>query len=118
MTVFTLFTVIFIINEIYYLFNREKLLKKFSDKDIDTYTKFDMIYYAINPVYWVWLIIGLFTSYSPFILAVISLPLIKFLIITFKSEIANKYYDITSAIIKIVILAAILYTYLSGLLLL
>lgn len=118
MLVFTLFTIIFIINEIYYLFNREKLLKKISEKDINTYTRFDMIYYAINPVYWVWLVIGLFTTYSPFILAVIFLPLIKFLIITFKSDVANKYYDITSAIIKIIILFTILYTYLSGLLLL
>ena len=85
---------------------------------MDSYNRYDLLYYASKPVYWVWLIIGLFTIYYPLMITILILPTIKFLVILFRSDKINKYYDIVTSIIKIIALLLILSNYLGLFLLL
>lgn len=59
-TFFYIFLSLFIWNEIYYLYNREKLDINFKNKDIESISNTDVLFYFTRLLLWIFIIIGLF----------------------------------------------------------
>lgn len=76
-TFFYTFLLVFILNEVYYLFNRERLDVNFKNKDIESTTKLDVIYYLTRVMYWSWMIVGLTSGLSYLFMILISFRFIK-----------------------------------------
>ena len=107
-TFFYTFLIVFIWNEIYYILNKHRLSLNFKNKDIESTTILDVIYYFTKVLYWIWLIAGMFSSLSPYFIALFSLGSIKF--ITFKSKRKHLYvlFDNIIPVVSVLILGIIL----------
>ena len=68
---------IFIIMEVYYVHNKNKLDTKYKNWDISKVRIFDIFYYALRIFYYIWLLFGLFTSKSFLFIIMISCILLK-----------------------------------------
>lgn len=75
-TFFHIFLSLFIWNEIYYLYNRERLDINFKNKDIQSTTGVDVFFYLTRFLLWVSIIIGLFISPISFSI-LLSIKLLK-----------------------------------------
>jgi hypothetical protein len=107
-TFFYTFIIVFIWNEIYYIKNKHRLSLNFKNKDIESTTVFDIFYYFTRLLYWIWLIVGIFTSLSPYFIILFSLVIIK--LITFKSRKKSLYviFDNIFPILSVFLLGVIL----------
>jgi len=107
-TFFYTFLIVFIWNEIYYILNKHRLSLNFKNKDIESTTILDVIYYFTKVLYWIWLISGMFSSLSPYFIALFSIRFIKF--ITFKSKRKYLYvlFDNIIPVVSVLILGIIL----------
>jgi hypothetical protein len=107
-TFFYTFLIVFIWNEIYYILNKHRLSLNFKNKDVESTTILDVIYYFTKVLYWTWLIAGMFSSLSPYFIILFSLVFIK--LITFKSKKKYLYiiFDNIFPILSVSILGIIL----------
>jgi hypothetical protein len=64
--IFYLLSIIFIWNEAYYIFNKERLSNLFENRDIIGLTKVDVVFYFVKALYWIWTIVGLFSGVTYF----------------------------------------------------
>lgn len=76
-TIFYLFSVLFILSEIYYVFNKIRLDRNLKNRDIEAINKLDIVYYLSRPASWIWLIIGLFTPMNSLFMLIVGLYLLK-----------------------------------------
>jgi len=104
---FYTFLLSFIWNELYYILNRKRLNTNFENKDIDSMRKMDLIYYSIRVLYWIWMIIGMFSGMSTFFIILFSLGFLKFPLYHTSSKI-YKIYDYILPFSSIIILVLIL----------
>lgn len=65
-SIFYIFLLVFIWNEIYYIKNKKKLDSNFKLRPIESLTKIDRLFYFIRVIYWLSIIIGLFSTMSLF----------------------------------------------------
>jgi hypothetical protein len=107
-TFFYLLSIVFILNEIYYIQHKHRLSLNFKNKDIESTTVFDIFYYFTRLLYWIWLIVGIFTSLSPYFIILFTLVTIKLL--TFKSKKKSLYviFDNIFPILSVFFLGVIL----------
>ena len=102
--VFYLVLVLFILNEIFYLSNKNRLDIFFKKKDPSKIKKIDIIYYLIKVASVIWPFFGLFSSFKGLFLIVISLGLSKFLFYHF----SKRFYDVYVNIYPLLIISAYL----------
>ena len=76
-TFFYTFLIVFIWNEIYYITNKHRLSLNFKNKDLESTTILDVVYYFTKVLYWIWLIIGIFSSLSTYFIILFTLVSIK-----------------------------------------
>jgi hypothetical protein len=103
----SLIILLFIINNIYFLKNRDYLQKNFSEKN--NIRLLDVLYYYINLLYYVFVFIGLFTDYKLYFYILTITYLLKFPLY----HINRKIYQIFSYFyphITIIILLTLLYS--------
>lgn len=61
-TLFYIFSSLFIWNEIYYLYNRDRLDINFKNKDIESTPVTDFLFYFTRLLMWIFIVIGLFIN--------------------------------------------------------
>jgi hypothetical protein len=99
-------SILFAINEIYYLRNKKGLDIKFKERDIESTTRLDLIYYLLRFVSWIWIILGIFEGSSSLFLVVFVLSFIKFPL--FHISLRCYYWWIyISSVIRIVLLTTL-----------
>ena len=103
----SLLILLFIINNIYFIKNRDYLQQKFSEKnDIKL---LEVLYHYINLLYYVFVFIGLFTEYKLFFYSLFIIYLLKFPLY----HINKKIYRVFSYLyphITVIILLVLLYS--------
>ena len=77
MIIFYLFSLFFIANEIFYVFNKTRLDTYFVDKEISSIPKWDIYYYIFRILFWIWLFIGIFTTQYTLFITLICAILLK-----------------------------------------
>lgn len=75
---FYTFLIVFIWTQIYGVINKIRLDTNFKNKDIKSVTKLDFIYYLTKFLYWVWILVGLFSSLWILFLVLLILEASKF----------------------------------------
>jgi hypothetical protein len=105
---FYIFLITFIWNEVYYMLNKHRLNINFKNKDIESTTKLDLVYYLTKVLYWIWLIVGMFSNLSPYFIILLSLVIIK--LVTFKSKKKSLYviFDNIFPLLSILLLGIII----------
>lgn len=104
----------FIWNDLYYMLNKHRLNINFKNKDIKSTTILDLFYYFTKVLYWIWLIVGIFSPLSIYFILLLSLVVIK--LITFKSKRKSLYVilDNIFPILSMLFLSLILFIKLRG----
>ena len=77
-TLFYLISILFALNEIYYVFNKSKLDTNFKNLDVKSSTKLDIAHYLLRIMFWVWMIVGIWSSQSNIFMFLTILHLIRF----------------------------------------
>ena len=77
-TLFYLLSILFAFNEIYYVFNKSKLDTNFKNLDVKSSTKLDIAHYLSRIMFWVWMIVGIWSSQSNLFIFLTILHLIRF----------------------------------------
>jgi hypothetical protein len=77
-TFFYYFLLVFIWTKIFLVFNKQRLDLNFRNKDIMAIKKIDLVYYFTEFLFFVWMIIGLWSSQKVLFIALLSLYLLKF----------------------------------------
>jgi hypothetical protein len=93
-TLFYLFLLLFILNEIFYFSNRKRLDIFFNKKDPTQIKKLDIFYYLIKIMSTVWPVMGIFSSFRELFTIVLFLGLSKFLIYHVSKKIYSFYVDL------------------------
>jgi hypothetical protein len=77
-TFFYYFLLVFIWTKIFLVLNKQRLDLNFRSKDIMSIKKIDLVYYFTEFLFFVWMIIGLWSSQSVLFMTLLSLHLLKF----------------------------------------
>jgi hypothetical protein len=77
-TIFYLISILFAINEIYYVFNKSRLDTNFKNLDLKSSTKIDIAHYLFRIMFWIWMIVGIWSSQSELFILLCSLHLVRF----------------------------------------
>lgn len=104
---FYLLSLLFIFKNIFYIINKEKLDKRFYQKDIQM-SPFLFYYYLISVIYIFWLVLGLLTGYKTIFYILLIVELLKFPIYHISVRLYDRYLKI-SPIIHILFLFILLY---------
>lgn len=107
-TIFYLFSILFIANNIYFISNKRKLQLRFSEKI--SFSKVEMLYYLFVVLFWVWVLTGLFSSmylwfYGLMIVSVIRFPIYHI------SKSLYKSYEYIIPYLNVILLFSILKFY-------
>jgi hypothetical protein len=101
LTLFYLFTLIFIWSNFYYLLNYKRLDLPLSERKINKKT--DLIYYSIKVIFILWLIISLFLNPNIFIYSIIGLLLLRIPLYHMNKKIHSIVYKLTPPILIIIL---------------
>jgi hypothetical protein len=77
-TLFYLISILFALNEIYYVFNKSKLDTNFKNLNVKSSTKLDIVHYLLRIMFWIWMIVGIWSSQSELFIFLTTLHLIRF----------------------------------------
>jgi hypothetical protein len=77
-TLFYLISILFALNEIYYVFNKLRLDVNIKTLDIKSFTKLDIAHYLLKIMFWIWMIVGIWSSQSELFIFLTTLHLIIF----------------------------------------
>lgn len=110
--IFYLLSIVFIWNEAYNILNKERLSNLFERKDVMSLTKIDVLFYFIKVIYWIWLIIGLFSGGTYFWM-LFFVAFLKFPLYHLNKKIYVVYNNIVP-ILSILLLVIILFSKIIG----
>lgn len=110
--VFYLLSIVFIWNEAYYIFNKERLSNLFERKDVMGLTKVDVLFYLLRAIYWIWLIIGLFSGVTYFWM-LFAVGFLKFPLYHLNKK-AYVIYNNISPILSMILIVIILFSRIIG----
>lgn len=70
----------FMLNEIYYIYNKRILDTSFNNKErnLSSLSKMELVYYVLRVLYWIWLGMGIFSSMSPLFIFLLVLRWLQF----------------------------------------
>jgi hypothetical protein len=77
-TLFYLISILFALNEIYYVFNKSKLDTNFKNLNVKSSTKLDIAHYLLRIMFWIWMIVGIWSSQSNLFIFLTILHLVRF----------------------------------------
>ena len=77
-TLYYLISILFAFNEVYYVFNKTRLDISIKSQDVKSFSKFDILHYVFRLMFWMWIVIGLWSSQSEMFIFLGSLHLIRF----------------------------------------
>jgi hypothetical protein len=77
-TLYYLISILFAFNEVYYVFNKNRLDISIKSLDVKSFSKFDILHYVLRLMFWIWIVIGLWSSQSEMFIFLGSLHLIRF----------------------------------------
>jgi hypothetical protein len=103
---FYLLSLLFLVNEFYYLSNRRNLDVKYKERNIEGTTVLDLIYYFTRFASWFWILLGLTTDLKLVFATILTVSIIKIPIFHI-SKIAYVWYLIISTFIRIALLSII-----------
>ena len=63
-TLYYLISILFAFNEVYYVFNKTRLDISIKSQDVKSFSKFDILHYVFRLMFWIWIVIGLWSSQS------------------------------------------------------
>ena len=63
-TLFYLLLIIFAFNEVYYVFNKPRLDLNMKNRDVESTKSIDIAHYLLRILFWIWIVIGLWSSQS------------------------------------------------------
>ena len=86
-------SLLFVWNNIYYLLNYERLDKRFTERDRNS--KVDLVYYITKVLFWMWLIVGLFTSMKYIFMIMMGIGLIRIPIYHISKKLASIWFRLT-----------------------
>lgn len=86
-------SLLFVWNNIYYLLNYERLDKRFTERDRNS--KVDLVYYITKVLFWMWLIVGLFTSMKYIFMIMMGIGLIRIPIYHISKKSASIWFRLT-----------------------
>jgi len=101
------FLVLFIFNEIFYVYNKTELDSLFADKNLSALSKLELVYYLLRVLYWVFLGLGLFSSHYILFLILIVFRFLKFPLFHINKKLYivwNNILPIISIIMMLIIL--------------
>lgn len=75
---FYFFSLIVVWTEIYFVFNKVRLERNFVNKDLQSVTKSDFFYYLFRLIFFIWLVVGIWSSFQNQFIIILSLNLLKF----------------------------------------
>jgi hypothetical protein len=101
-------SLVFILMNLYYLFNYRKLDKKFSERDKNS--KLDLVYYILKLFSWVWIIIGLFLQNNILFILLLTMGLLRIPIYHINPNWSSICYRLTPPI-HIIIMLIMLFTH-------
>lgn len=104
--VFYAFLLVFAMNEIFFVFNRNRLDRNFKNKDIESVKKVDLLHYVLKTMSVIWPIVGLFTSMQYMFLILISIWVLKF-VLYHVSERAYLVYSLVTPLLNAIMYVAI-----------
>ena len=77
-TLFYLISILFAFNEVYYVFNKTRLDISIKSLDVKSFSRFDILHYVFRLMFWIWLIIGIWSSQSSLFIFLTFLHLLRF----------------------------------------
>jgi hypothetical protein len=77
-TLYYLISILFAFNEVYYVFNKTRLDISIKSLDVKSFSKFDILHYVLRLMFWIWIVVGLWSSKSEMFIFLGSLHLIRF----------------------------------------
>jgi hypothetical protein len=77
-TLYYLISILFAFNEVYYVFNKTRLDISIKSLNVKSFSKFDILHYVFRLMFWIWTVIGLWSSQSEMFIFLGSLHLIRF----------------------------------------
>ena len=110
-TIFYFLGLLFIINEIYLVYNRQRLNELFENKDIKNTTVLDVISQSLKPIMFIWIILGIWSSNSLFFFILIGLYVIKFPLYHINKR-AHIIWDNLLPILNVLIISTLFISYL------
>jgi hypothetical protein len=75
---FYLISILFAFNEVYYVFNKTRLDISIKSLDVKSFSRFDILHYVLRLMFWIWMIVGIFSTQSTLFLFLTILHLIRF----------------------------------------
>jgi hypothetical protein len=105
---FYLLSILFIFKNIFYIFNKEKLDKRFYQKDIRNMSSLLFSYYLLSTIYPFWIVFGLFSEYENFFYILLLINFLKFPIYHISKTLYGKYLT-AYPILSIISLIGLLY---------
>ena len=86
-------SLLFVWSNIYYLLNYERLDKRFTERDRNS--KVDLVYYITKVLFWMWLVVGLFTPMKYTFLIMLGIVLIRIPIYHINKKLASILFRLT-----------------------
>lgn len=110
---FYILSILFILNELYYISNRMTLDAKFKERELGSFSKIDVIYYLTRVISWVWIVLGCFSSYNMYFYILVSMSLIRLIIYPISKK-SYYIYDRLCPFISIFVMSYIFYRFVIG----
>jgi hypothetical protein len=86
-------SLLFVWSNIYYLLNYERLDKRFTERDRNS--KVDLVYYITKVLFWIWLVVGLFTPMKYTFIIMIVIGLLRIPIYHISKKLSSIWFRLT-----------------------
>ena len=89
------FSLLFIWSNIYYVMNYDRLDKRFVERDRNS--KIDLVYYVTKVIFWIWLVVGLFTPMKYIFMMMMGIGLIRIPMYHISKNLTSVWFRLTPA---------------------
>jgi hypothetical protein len=88
-------SLLFIWSNIYYVINYNRLDKRFAERDRNS--KVDLVYYVTKVLFWIWLVVGLFTPMKYIFMIMMGIGLIRIPMYHISKNLTSVWFRLTPA---------------------
>lgn len=96
------FSLLFIWSNIYYVINYNRLDKRFAERDRNS--KVDLVYYVTKVLFWIWLVVGLFTPMKYIFMIMFGIGLIRIPMYHISKNLTSVWFRLTPAFYTILMI--------------
>lgn len=87
--IFFLLSILFIINNLYFIYDKPNLELRFDEKL--NFNKLEIFYYLLTALFWVWILVGIFSSHYLFFYALVIISVLRFPIYHISKSLYKSY---------------------------